>query len=158
MKAKHVGPTKIITWPCSTVKCCTGPWKGMASVRRQQEYTAQGRTWDPEVRCLSNKMVSQLFFKKVNYSPGSVGRGRGCWEQRERGRDRERSGVSLGREIGGWSGAARVKGQPEESLRWVAIVRAGTLSVHCGLVCRATIFLPFSPLTQLLSKFCENGV
>lgn len=63
MKIKHVGPTKIIMWPCSTAKHCIGPRKGLASVRSQQEYVAQGRTWDSEVRCLSNKIVGQLFLK-----------------------------------------------------------------------------------------------
>lgn len=103
MKAKHVGPTKIITWPCSTLKCCVGPWKGTASVRSQQEYAAQRRTWDPGVRCLSNKMVGQLFFKKLNYSLSSVGRGRGCCGTEGVG---ERQGEE-------WS-------VPREGNRWVA--------------------------------------
>lgn len=59
MKVKHLG-LKSSRGP--TVKCCIGLWKGAVFVRSKQEHVTQGRTGDPEVRCLSNKMAVKLFF------------------------------------------------------------------------------------------------
>ena len=82
--------------------------------------------------------------------------------RKRRERDRERSGVYLGRGVSGWHGATHVKGQPGSEV--VAMVRAEKLAFTLQLCVGLQHSFPYLPPSQLISKidsaskFCANGV